>query len=100
LLVPIENEDKMSRVSRQVLTCSGTTTAAKGPFIGRIFTDSMVGGGTSVEVALAMRIEAHGLNVHSGFNILKRHILDEVGKPSDLVLSHPPVTQHRRLQRQ
>jgi len=54
-----------------------------------VFTDPMVGG-TSVEVAREMRIEAHGLDLHSGFNILKRRILDEVGKPSDLVLSHPP----------
>jgi hypothetical protein len=38
-----------------------------------------------------MRIEAHGLDLHSGFNILKERILDVVGKPSsDLVLSHPP----------
>jgi hypothetical protein len=50
----------------------------------------MVGGGTSVEVAREMRIEAYGLDLHSGFNILKQRILDVVGKPSDLVLSHPP----------
>jgi hypothetical protein len=50
----------------------------------------MVGGGTSVEVARSMRIEAHGLDLHSGFNILKQRILDVVSKPSDLVLSHPP----------
>jgi hypothetical protein len=37
-----------------------------------------------------MSIEVHGLDLHSGFNILKRRILDEVGKPSDLVLLHPP----------
>ena len=47
-------------------------------------------GGTSVEVAREMRIEAHGLDLHSGFNILKQCILEEVGKASDLVLSHPP----------
>jgi hypothetical protein len=46
----------------------------------------MVGSSTSAEVAREMGIETHGLNVHSGFNILKRRILDEVGKPSDLVL--------------
>jgi hypothetical protein len=56
----------------------------------RIFTDPMVGSGTSVEVAREMQIEAHGLDLHSGFNILKQRILDVVGKPSDLVLSHPP----------
>lgn len=50
----------------------------------------MVGGGTSVEVAREMGIEAHGLNLHSGYNILKQRILDVVGKPSELMLSHPP----------
>jgi hypothetical protein len=55
-----------------------------------VFTDPMVGGGTSVEVAREMGIEAHGLDLHSGFNILKQGILETVGKPSDLVLSHPP----------
>jgi hypothetical protein len=56
----------------------------------RVFTDPMVGGGTSLEVAREMGIEAHGLDLHSGFNILKQRILEVVGKPSDLVLSHPP----------
>jgi hypothetical protein len=56
----------------------------------RVFTDPMVGSGTSVEVAREMGIEAHGLDLHSGFNILKQRILEVVGKPSDLVLSHPP----------
>jgi hypothetical protein len=41
----------------------------------RVFTDPMAGGGTSVEVAREMRIEAHGLDLHSGFNILKQRIL-------------------------
>jgi hypothetical protein len=36
-----------------------------------------------------MGIEAHGLDLRSGFNILKQRILDVVGKPPDLVLSHP-----------
>jgi len=31
-----------------------------------------------------------GLDLHSGLNILKQLILEMVGKPSDLVLSHPP----------
>jgi hypothetical protein len=39
-----------------------------------------------------MRIEAYELNLHSGFNILKQRILDVVGKPSDPVLSHRPIT--------
>ena len=49
----------------------------------RVFTDPMVGSGTSVEVAREMGIEAYGLDLHSGFNILKTSILEAVGKPSD-----------------
>jgi hypothetical protein len=56
----------------------------------RVFTDPMVGSRTSVEVAREMEIEAYGLDLHSGFNILKTSILATMGKPSDLVLSHPP----------
>lgn len=56
----------------------------------KVFTDPMVGSGTSVEVARDLGIEAHGLDLHSGFNVLQQRILDTVGKPSDLVLSHPP----------
>lgn len=56
----------------------------------QVFTDPMVGSGTSVAVAREMGIEAHGLDLHSGFNILEHSILKTVGKPSDLVVSHPP----------
>ncbi len=56
----------------------------------QVFTDPMVGGGTSVEVPREMGIEAHGLVLHWGFNILKQPILEAVGKSSDLVVSHPP----------
>lgn len=56
----------------------------------RVFVDPMVGSGTSIEVAREMGVEAHGLDLHSGFNILRDSILDRVGKPADLVLSHPP----------
>jgi hypothetical protein len=34
--------------------------------------------------------KAYGLDLRSGFNILKQRILEVVQKPSDLVLSHPP----------
>lgn len=53
-----------------------------------VFTEPMVGGGTSVEVAREMGIEAYGLDLHSGFNILARRILDAVGKPSKF---HNPI---------
>ena len=56
----------------------------------RVFVDPMVGSGTSVEVAQEMGVEAHGLDLHSGFNILRDSIVERVGKQADLVLSHPP----------
>lgn len=56
----------------------------------RVFIDPMVGGGTSVEVAHEMGIESYGLDLHSGFNILKHSIQKTIGKLADLVLSHPP----------
>lgn len=56
----------------------------------KVFVDPMVGSGTSVEVAQEMGIEAYGLDLHSGFNILRDSIVERVGKQADLVLSHPP----------
>ena len=54
------------------------------------FVDPMVGSGTSVEVAREMGIQAFGLDLHSGFNVLRESILSAVGQPADLVVSHPP----------
>ncbi len=56
----------------------------------QVFIDPMVGSGTSVEVAREFGIEAHGLDLHAGFNILRDSIVDRVGKEADLVVSHPP----------
>lgn len=56
----------------------------------KVFVDPMVGSGTSVEVAEEMGIEAFGLDLHSGFNILHDSILQRVGKEADMVFSHPP----------
>lgn len=56
----------------------------------RLFVDPMCGSGTSLEVAQEMRIEAIGLDLHSGFNILRNSILAATGRPADLVVSHPP----------
>ena len=56
----------------------------------QVFVDPMVGSGTSVEVAQEMGIEAHGLDLHQGFNAIRHSILEKVGKESCLVLSHPP----------
>lgn len=55
------------------------------------FCDAMVGSGTSVEVAKEMGIEAYGLDLHSGFNILRDSIVKTVGKEVDIVLTHPPT---------
>lgn len=56
----------------------------------KVFVDPMVGSGTSVEVAKEMGIEAFGLDLHQGFNAVSDSILMAVGKPADLVVSHPP----------
>lgn len=54
------------------------------------FVDPMVGSGTSVEVARELGVKATGLDLHSGFNILRQSILDAIGAPADFVFSHPP----------
>jgi len=60
----------------------------------RTFVDPMVGSGTSVEVARERGMEALGLDLHSGFNILRERIRDRLpahwGGQADLCLSHPP----------
>ena len=56
----------------------------------KVFVDPMVGSGTSVEVAREMNIEAHGLDLQSGFDALTMSIAEAVGREADLVLSHPP----------
>lgn len=55
-----------------------------------VFVDPMMGSGTSIEVAMELGIEAYGLDLHQGFNALRHSILEKVGKPADLVVSHPP----------
>ncbi len=50
----------------------------------------MVGSGTSTQVAKEMGIDAVGLDLHSGFNILRDSILAAVQRPADLCISHPP----------
>lgn len=53
------------------------------------FCDPMMGSGTSIEVAKEMNIEAFGLDLHQGFNILKNSIVETIGKEVDMVFSHP-----------
>lgn len=54
------------------------------------FVDPMMGSGTSIEVAREMNIPAIGLDLHSGFNILRDSVRVAVGREADLVVSHPP----------
>jgi hypothetical protein len=56
----------------------------------QLVVDPCVGSGTSIEVAQSMGIESVGLDLHSGFNLLRNSILERVGKPSDLCVSHFP----------
>ena len=56
------------------------------------FVDPMMGSGTAIEVANEMGIEAFGFDLHMGFNALSDSILQAVGKPADLVVSHPPYS--------
>lgn len=52
--------------------------------------DPCMGSGTSIEVAREMGIAAIGLDLHSGFNLLRDSILETVKQPVDLVVSHFP----------
>lgn len=52
--------------------------------------DPMMGSGTSIEVAHEMNIDAVGLDLHQGFDALTMSILERVGRPAGLVISHPP----------
>jgi hypothetical protein len=56
----------------------------------KIFVDPTVGSGTSVDVAKQLGIEAYGLDLRWGFNVLVSSILRKVGKRACFVFSHPP----------
>lgn len=56
----------------------------------KFFIDPCMGSGTSIEVAREMGIECLGLDLHSGFNLLRDSILMAAGKEADLVFSHLP----------
>ncbi|MBC3871839.1 hypothetical protein HV832_16675 [Undibacterium oligocarboniphilum] len=56
------------------------------------FCDPMSGSGTAIQVAEMMGIEAFGLDLHSGFNILRDSIVKKIDKEVDLVLSHCPYS--------
>lgn len=89
-ILSFENRGKWGKSSWRG-NCSGHVYKALfDQYQPQVFVDPMVGSGTSVEVAKEMGIEAHGLDLHGGFNILRDSILQSVGKQADMVFSHPP----------
>lgn len=56
----------------------------------RSFADPMMGSGTSIEVAQSLGIEAFGFDLHQGFDAVTESLLQRIGKPVDMVVSHPP----------
>ena len=55
-----------------------------------LFGDPAVGGGTSRDVAEEMGIECVCLDLHSGFNLLRDSLIDNLPREADLLHFHPP----------
>ncbi len=55
-----------------------------------LFVDPAEGGGTSREVAKEMGVPYIGLDLHSGFNLLKDRLIEQLPKEADYVFFHPP----------
>lgn len=62
----------------------------------KVFVDPTLGGGTSRDVVAELnqngrQIEFHGLDLHSGFDLLKDSLQERIGgKRADYVFCHPP----------
>ncbi|MBE0427778.1 MAG: hypothetical protein IBX72_14180, partial [Nitrospirae bacterium] len=56
----------------------------------KYFCDPAEGGGTSRDVAREFGIRYVGLDLHTGFNILRDSLLERLGDPADYVFFHPP----------
>ncbi len=59
-------------------------------FMPNLFVDPAEGSGTSKDVAREMGIEYVGLDLHSGFNLLKDRILERLPREADYLFFHPP----------
>lgn len=57
---------------------------------GGLFADPMQGGGTSGDVAAAMGIRYKGLDLKTGFNILRDDLGAELGESAESIFCHPP----------
>jgi len=55
-----------------------------------LFVDPSEGSGTSGDVARELGVDYKGLDLHSGFNLLRDDLLESIGRPADMVFWHPP----------
>ncbi len=55
-----------------------------------LFVDPAMGSGTSRDVAREMGVRFIGLDLHSGFNLLRDSLAERTGSDVDLVFFHPP----------
>jgi len=56
----------------------------------RVFVDICEGSGTSREVCKDLGVNYFGLDLKNGFDFTSNNILSRIGKPADIVFSHPP----------
>ena len=55
-----------------------------------LFVDPSEGSGTSGDVARELGVNYKGLDLHSGFNLLRDDLLESVGRPAEMIFWHPP----------
>jgi hypothetical protein len=55
-----------------------------------LFVDPSEGSGTSGDVARELGVSYKGLDLHSGFNLLRDDLLESVGRPAEMIFWHPP----------
>ncbi len=55
-----------------------------------LFVDPSEGSGTSGDVARELGVNYKGLDLHSGFNLLRDDLLESIGQPADMIFWHPP----------
>lgn len=58
-----------------------------------LFVDPMQGGGTSRDVAAELNIPYKGLDLKSGFNIIKDDLGQALGQSAETIFCHPPYWQ-------
>ncbi|MEP2668908.1 MAG: hypothetical protein ABJH04_07930 [Cyclobacteriaceae bacterium] len=56
----------------------------------KLFVDVCEGSGTSRDVCKKHNVNYIGLDLHNGFDFTQQSVLNKVGRPADMVFSHPP----------